>query len=195
MGLLEKFLTKPVFAPIKLPDNGGSFLPPQNLENTIVEISLIKNIKGKNPNSDYNIAEKVLDYCKNTGIKIEQIMPASLEKIGYKIEKFTFNTTFQNFRDLEGGVLIDKDQAVSFQKMEEWEVIKASNQIENRANAGDKELIRLSDELRGFQWDIVSSEKIPNKGLKAVIIARGKLEEIPSLNTSPYLTVPVNWKN
>ncbi|MDO8570641.1 MAG: hypothetical protein Q7R97_03595 [Candidatus Daviesbacteria bacterium] len=202
MRLREMILGKSVkIVPVKLPDNGES------MEDTIiisapdvhlVEISLIKNIKGANPSSDYNIAEKVLDLCRNTGIQIEKILPIHLEKIGYKVDKFSFTTAFTNFRDLEGGVLIGEDKAVSFSTMKDWEVANITNQIGSgeNANPDSKELIRLTQELQGYKWSIVSSEKVPNKGLRYVIIAKEKIEEITEpVSVSPFLQAPAVWKN
>ncbi|MDO8570942.1 MAG: hypothetical protein Q7R97_05140 [Candidatus Daviesbacteria bacterium] len=195
MGIREMILGKPVkIVPEKLQDTIVLTTPDVHL----VEISLIKNIKGTNPSSDYKIAERVLELGNNTGIPLEKILPIHLEKIGYKVDKFTFTTAFANFRDLEGGVSIGEDKAASFSIMKDSEVASITNQIDsgNNANEDSKELMRLTQELQGYKWSIVSSEKIPNKGLRYVIIAKEKIEEIAEpVSVSPFLQAPAVWKN
>lgn len=193
MGIFTEKVPAPTIKQNTLPDNGGSVLPQNFLGNTtpyIVEVSLIKDVKDNNcPSSDYSVTVGVLKSCKiqfqaeessdtKERIDIETILPNALEQIGYEVKRITLNTTFQNWKKLEGGLSVGLDWVTSFREMKEEELVGEKKLIEDGIVSEDNELVRFSKELQGVGWEMVCRREIPGQGLKAVLVKKKKLEVI-----------------
>ena len=200
MRFLEKFL-KPTLAPVKLPENSG-------LENTVVlatpdsclvKISLVKDVR----DGDYKQVITTLESMKKTEIDAETLIPWSLDKVGYEVEEITITTKFKEMKNnLEGGVMLNEQQLASFRKMEYAELNDITKLLEmGKAPEESKELIKLSAELAGKEWQLVNYKGALNKGMRAVIVIKKKIPEMVMIEetqidqTSPFLTDPANWKN
>lgn len=202
MKFLEKFLNKPV--PII----------PQNLENTVVlatpesclvKISLVKDVR----DGDYKQVITTLESMKKTEIDAETLIPWALNKgLGYEVEEITINTKFQEIKNLEGGVMLNEQQLASFRKMEFSELNDVTKLLEagEKVDRESKELIKLSSELVGKEWQIINYQNALNKGIRAVIVIKRKIPEIVMVEESgkdqidskdlmdnPYLTAPATW--
>lgn len=205
MKFLEKF-KKPVPIPIKLPDNGGSFLPPENLRDTIVlstpesclvKIALVKDVR----EGDYKQVITTLESMKKTEIDAETLIPWALNKgLGYEVEEITITTKFKEMKNLEGGVMLNEQQLASFRKMEFAELNDVNKFLETgKVSEDSKELIKLSSELAGKEWQLVNYKGALNQGMRAVIVIKKKIPEIVMIEEtqtdqiSPFLTAPATW--
>lgn len=181
MSFLEKLLK---YVPAELPDNGGSFLPPQDLKNTVtlvtpdsylVKIALVKNVR----DGDYEQVVATLDSIKKTPLDAETLIPWALDKIGYRVEAVTFTTKFNEVENLVGGMMLNEDQLASFRNMASEELNDDTPKLlgTEEASEENKELIKLSAELAGKEWQIINYRGGLNKGIRAIIVIKEKNHE------------------
>lgn len=186
-GILNKLVKafdpkKP--APLPLPDDGGSNMPNQSLDQTIplpthtpnfIRLSLIRNVK----EGDYNATIQALQVIKLTEIDAEKVIPEALKQgHDYEVEERIIKAGFEN-SNLQGGTLIGSEQLASFRPMSRMEVEDISKFIEaGPMDEMDKQLIPLSQVLQGAEYKIVKAGEVPGEGVRALIIVKEKKEQL-----------------
>lgn len=189
----------------QLPDQGGSALSPQNLENTInipidisciVTISLIEGVR----KGDYEQVIRALQAIKVTEIDAEKVLPEALGKngCGYDVEKIILVTRIREIKNLQGGMMISNEQLASFSRMDGLDMESVTKLIEagkgifadTQENSG---LVKLSRALEGAEWKLVKIAEVPGQGIKAVIVVKEKEEaEQPQLEAKAASPLPAN---
>lgn len=194
MGILNEKVPAPTIKQQNtLPDNGGSFLPQNPIQNTapyIVEVSLVKDVKGSSGlSSDYYVTSEFLKSCKiefkegkcvnkKEMIDAETILPNALEQVGYEVKRFTLSTTFQDWDKLEKNLLIGPDWVASIREMKEEELAANKNLIKSGIRSEDNEWVKFSKELQGGEWKVACRREIPGQGLKTVLVGKKKMDVI-----------------